>query len=231
MQELAALLRQETHTLHKRVESSAFMKALLGGQVAKSAYVLLLRNLEPIYAELEEGLTRHASAPGIAPIAMQALFRLPNLHRDLQFLHGALWFEELPQLGACSAYVNHLQAIQIHSPERLMAHAYVRYLGDLSGGQMLRHIVVRSLKLTDANNGVDFYNFGESHDVAALVKTFRLGLNQIGAAADGHTGALVEEALVAFELHVNLFHDLARACGLLPTQIQNETSIKSPQER
>jgi heme oxygenase (biliverdin-producing, ferredoxin) len=229
MQELAALLRKETHTLHKRVESSAFMKALLSSQLGKSAYVLLLRNLEPIYGALEEGLTRHASAPGILPIEMQPLFRRPSLHRDLQFLHGISWFEELPQLGACSAYVDHLQAIQVHTPERLTAHAYVRYLGDLSGGQMLRQIVVRSLKLTDADNGVDFYNFGESHVVAALALKFRQGLDQIGAAGDGQTGALLEEAQLAFELHLDLFNDLARGCGLLPTQRQNEPSINSPQ--
>ena len=211
MHDLAALLRKETHTIHRRVESGVFMTALLKGEIEKSAYVLFLRNLEPIYEALERGLVFHADAPGISPIIVQSLFRLPSLHRDLAFLHGADWRIEVPQLDACSAYVDHLNAIQSTVPARLGAHAYVRYLGDLSGGQMLRKIVSQSLNLGDQNEGVNFYNFGEPPEVVRLVQRFRAGLNLIGEPANTE---LADEAVTAFELHIGLFDDLALISGL-----------------
>jgi heme oxygenase (biliverdin-producing, ferredoxin) len=228
MQELAALLRQETHTLHRQVESGAFMMAMLRGQLEKPAYVLFLRNLEPIYQALEQGLIRHANAPGVSPILMQPLFRLPSLHRDLAFLHGASWRSALPQLTACSVYVDHLHAIQDRAPERLAAHAYVRYLGDLSGGQMLRQIILQSLKLADSNWGVDFYNFGEPHEVAQWGQNFRSGLNVIGEAGEVSKRALLDEALLAFELHIDLFDDLALSCGLELDQSRHGAEGSNP---
>ncbi len=220
MQEFASLLRKETHTLHRQVESGTFMTALLKGQLDKSSYVLFLRNLEPIYAQLEQCLNQHANAPGISPILMRPLFRLPSLHRDLEFLHGACWRTDVEQLAACSTYVDRLCAIRVFAPDRLTAHAYVRYLGDLSGGQMLQKIVSQSLKLTDHNNGVNFYNFGQPDEVMELVQSFRTGLNLIGESGETRRNDLVDEALIAFSLHVSLFNDLALCCGLSNTLLQ-----------
>ncbi len=220
MQPLAALLRDETHSIHRRVENSAFMAALLSGKLEKSAYVLLLRNLEPIYAALEWGLMRHADAPTLSLVLIRPLFRLSSLHRDLEFLQGASWRSDLPLVAAGCAYVNHLRSIEGHAPDRLAAHAYVRYLGDLRGGQMLRKVVVDSLKLPDHSKGVDFYHFGEPLQVAALVAQFRAGLNLIEGTENGYVAkrGLLDEAQFAFELHLRLFDDLAITCGLLPNQ-------------
>jgi heme oxygenase len=43
--------------------------------------------------------------------------------------------------------VARLQEISETNPALLVAHAYVRYMGDLSGGQSLRHIVRSALDL------------------------------------------------------------------------------------
>jgi heme oxygenase (biliverdin-producing, ferredoxin) len=218
MQELASRLRKETYNAHRSVERSPFMSALLLGQLERSAYVLFLRNLEPIYEALELGLMRHANKPFISLILKQPLLRLSSLHRDLEFFQGSSWRCDLPIVGACSAYVNHLCTLQDKMPQLLIAHAYVRYLGDLSGGQMLQKIVVRSLQLPDTDKGIDFYNFGDPYQVAALLSEFRTGLNLIEEVGTG-TGEkidLVSEARFAFELHIQLFDDLAHICGILP---------------
>lgn len=210
--ELAALLRAETQASHRKVESSVFMAALMGGRLEKPAYTLLLRNLEPIYFELEAGLLRHAAHAGIRPLFHTSLRRLKALHRDLEILHGQSWREELQLVAACSVYVARLQYLQNFAPELLVAHAYVRYLGDLSGGQQLAGIVVRSLGLPvheGGNFGVDFYNFGQPDEVLQLSKAFRTGLDTL--ACDG----IPAEAKLAFELHGDLFEELARRCGLV----------------
>ena len=187
------------------------MTELLGGRLSKPAYTLMLRNLEPIYLELEAGFLRHAANPGVLPLFDPALFRLQALHQDLEKLHGNSWREELELLDGSTAYVARLRHLTEFQPELLAAHAYVRYLGDLSGGQMLAGIVARSLGLLaqdGANGGTDFYNFGGLDKVVALAQAFRSGLATL--ADDG----IAAEARLAFEMHGQLFEDLANCCGL-----------------
>lgn len=209
--ELAARLRAETHALHRQVECSIFVAELLGGRLDKAAYSLMLRNLEPIYFELEAGLLRHAASAHIRPVFHPPLFRLQALHRDLERLHGESWGDELELVNGCAAYVARLRHLIEFEPELLAAHAYVRYLGDLSGGQMLGQIVARSLGLRGnegGNRGTDFYDFGGTDEVLRLSQVFRSGLAAL--TAEG----IVEEARLAFEMHSRLFEDLAKCCGL-----------------
>ena len=53
---LADALRQGTHSLHTEVERSTFMRTLLRGQMERTSYCLLLRNLHALYAALEAAL-------------------------------------------------------------------------------------------------------------------------------------------------------------------------------
>ena len=192
------------------------MATLLGGRIDKYSYVLLLRNLEPIYSELEAGLTQYAGQAGIAPIYFPAMFRLHSLHRDLKSLHGPSWAGDIALLPGSTEYVKRLKAVQSSNPELLAAHAYVRYLGDLSGGQMLQKIISRSLQLAPQQGGTDFYNFGDPVEVAKLSQAFRAGLKAIGS--DG----VLAEAKLAFEMHGHLFDGLADACGL------SQADLKTP---
>ena len=233
-------LRSETRALHTAAERSRFMNALLRGRMQRPAYCALLRNLQAIYAALEPALAAHAAhaviAPLLAPAAWQALWRRAALAADLQQLHGADWAESIALQPAAVRYVERLHELDARQPELLLAHAYVRYLGDLSGGQMLGRIVsasvVASLPVnmtvtaaatagTTGTAGIAFYDFGDAAQTLALTQALRAGLGTVvvdAATAD----ALVGEARLAFELHSALFDELARACGLgeaTPTEV------------
>lgn len=218
---LAERLRQDTRTLHTEVERSDFMRALLRGQMARAPYCLLLRNLHALYLSLEAALTANDNNPQVAAICMPALFRTRALERDLDFLHGPSWRSRLEVTPACQDYLRHLQDVAMVRPERLVAHAYVRYLGDLSGGQQLKHIVARSLQLAPGC-GVDFYDFGDSLQTAALTQTFRAGL--AGMQVDARqVDEIVAEAQEAFGRHNTLFRQLAQGSRLSPGE-----PLKSP---
>ncbi len=204
---LAGRLRAETQTLHTQVERSPFMAALIKGRMGLQGYSLLLRNLYPVYAELEAGLARHARLPALAPLYQPRLFRAQAIARDLQALCGAGWEAGLAVLAPAERYRQRLHELARSRPALLGAHAYVRYLGDLSGGQLLSGIVARSLQLPPGQ-GLSFYDFGDQAQVAALAAAFRAGLDAVAADEDA-AQALVDEAKAAFELHAQLFEALA----------------------
>jgi heme oxygenase len=210
---LSERLRAETRDLHTAAERAGIMPALLRGALEREAYALLLRNLHALYAALESALTHHAVHVAVAPVVFPALFRQAALAADLATLHGPGWADELPLQAAAQRYVARLHQLDQQQPALLVAHAYVRYLGDLSGGQMLRKIVARSFRLT-GNEGSRFYDFGVAATVQSHLHAFRAGLTALAADAHG-IDALVAEARWAFGLHAELFVELA---AITPSQ-------------
>lgn len=203
---LARQLKAATSALHRQVERSAFMSRLLRGDFERRHYVQLLHNLQALYAALEQALQRHAQHPAVAPVLLPPLWRSPALARDLQALHrGAL----PPLAEATRGYVARLQALERTDPALLVAHAYVRYLGDLNGGQAIRRIVVRVLALA-GDEGTRFYDFGGGDAAQRLSQRFRAGLDAL-AAHWPDPRPLADEAVGAFERHRRLFDELAAA--------------------
>jgi len=194
---LSARLRQATAALHREVESSALIAQLLRGKLERSDYCALLRNLHPIYAALEARLPGATLPDGITD---PRLARLPALEADLDALHGADW-RALPVTDAALAYQAHLLALD---DARLVAHAYVRYLGDLAGGQMLGRIVEKTYGAVAA-----FYRFPEP-GAAELAARFRSALDTLEL-PEVTMQAIADEACAGFARHGALFADLQRA--------------------
>ncbi len=206
---LAQRLRDGTRTLHVDAERSAFMSVLLRGRMERAAYAALLRNLHAIYDAMEPALARHAAHAALAPLDLAALARLSSLRDDLVRIAD-------PSDATSEArpttlrYVARLRELDADRPELLLAHAYVRYLGDLSGGQLLRGIVARSPGLAP-HAGTAFYEFGEAVPASALAANFRAGLER---AVVDDPEAVVAEAQLAFRWHRELFDELAHGFGL-----------------
>lgn len=206
---LARSLKLATQTLHAQVEQSPPIRALIGGQISRSAYCALLRNLYEIYVALEAALSRHALHPLIAPVFSPPLFRANVLAADLFDLHGEGWMVELEVARSTLIYVERLSEIESMSPELLVAHAYVRYLGDLSGGQLLKLAVQQNHALSPQHSA-RFFDFGSAQEIVKMTHEFRTGLDAI--ASDGGSDCkIVAEAQLAFALHARLFEELACA--------------------
>jgi heme oxygenase len=201
----AERLRADTRGLHAAVERAGIMPKLLRGELDRCGYCRLLRNLHDIYRSLEPALLRHAAQPAVAPVVLPELFRADPLDDDMVTLHGSAW-PGLPSMPATRIYVDRLRQIARDDPPLLVAHAYVRYLGDLSGGRIVRKIVAESLCL-DGGNGLRFYDFGGDERAASLAERLRRGIDD--ACARAPLDAIVAEAQQAFRLHARLFEELA----------------------
>lgn len=203
---LASSLKQETADLHAQAERAGVIEALIHGRISREQYCLLLRNLFVIYESLEHGLSRLRGHQCLAPFDFPALFRVTSLSDDLVKLHGASWSEQLVVCSAAAAYQERLEVVQEISAEQLLAHAYVRYLGDLSGGQMLRKIVAQALQLSPGE-GVSFYEFGTPAEVAGHLRDFKSALGQL-ALTDMQQREVIEEAKWAFVSHIEIANQL-----------------------
>lgn len=213
MAELPSLpehLKNGTRDLHARAERTGAMRLLLGGALRRERYCALLRALHTIYEGLEVALAQHALHPLLEPVCLPGLARTESLAADLHALHGAGWRQDLAVPWAAQRYARRLRLLARWQPPLLAAHAYVRYLGDLHGGQVLRTLVARAYAL-ETGTGTSFYAFGDGAATLALIRDFRRGLGEIGDRQPAAADRLVREARQAFEAHCRLFEELAPA--------------------
>lgn len=198
---LAERLKSATAELHRRAERSAFMSALLSGHLSRERYLALLHNLHALYGELEAQLRAWPASP------FRVLDRGAAIEFDLAQLDPARGTRPRGRLTvAMAGYIERLHAQAGGAPHRLAAHAYVRYLGDLHGGQVLRGCVRRLFALPD-DRGLGFYCFGDEAATADLRADFRRRLASMtlsGPQAD----EVVAEARWAYEAHARLFDEL-----------------------
>lgn len=204
--ELSTQLRQASQDLHSVAEKTGLMADLLHGKLSRRDYTVWLQNLQAIYAALEDGLVQLPKQP---EFDFKPLLRSSSIAQDLA------WLQPVSDLALCEAtlrYVARLKELSASGSLLLLAHAYVRYLGDLHGGQLLRRCVVRLLG-TDGVQGLNFYDFGTPERVAELIQNFRAGLNRLSLNATD-SAALAQEARLGFALHIDLFGQLPHASGV-----------------
>ncbi len=198
---LAAALNERTRVLHLQAERSGFVQEMLRGRASRGGYMLYLRNLLPAYGALEQGLERHRLTPGLGALAERALYRQQSLEADLAGLAGPRWHEGVPMLPEGERYARRVEAAAQGAGTRLIGHAYTRYLGDLSGGQILSRLLAKSLALGSAT--LAFYDFPGISDVEAFKADYR---DRLDAAADefADVDGLLDEAAMAFQLNIDL---------------------------
>lgn len=196
---LADLMRLETQALHEQAERTGFVGELLAGRATRYGYAVYLRNLLPAYQALERGLELHREVPGVGDLARPALYRAPALVSDLRTLHGPDWPESLPLLPVGERYGTRIEQAALRSPSALIAHAYVRYLGDLSGGRILYKLLARTMRLEAS--ALAFYSFPQVDDPERAKRELRSTLDAAGRLV-AEQAPVVHEAISAFRLNI-----------------------------
>lgn len=207
--DLAARLREGTQQAHTAAENSAFMKCFLKGIVEIQPLRKLLADLYFVYSALEEELAKHADHPIVGLIQFPELNRQAALEEDLTFYYGQNWWEQIRISPAAQTYVSRIYEVSNSEPALLVAHAYVRYMGDLSGGQGLKSIIRSALNLP-ADRGTSLHEFKALPTVEARRNfkfTYRDRLNELPV-DEALAEQIVNEAILAFSLNRDIFHEL-----------------------
>ncbi|MFB2938757.1 heme oxygenase (biliverdin-producing) [Aerosakkonemataceae cyanobacterium BLCC-F154] len=207
--DLATQLREGTKQSHTMAENTAFMKCFLKGIVEWEPFRKLTADLYFLYSTMEAEIRRHKDHPIVGPMYFPELEREQKLAQDLEFYYGENWRNEIVASEEGKKYVARIQEISNNNPALLIAHSYVRYMGDLSGGQSLRNIVRSALTLPP-DRGTGLHEFDDIPTVEArraFKGRYRDVLNSLPV-DDTLAQQIVDEANYAFEMNRNVFHEL-----------------------
>ncbi|WP_019067281.1 heme oxygenase (biliverdin-producing) [Streptomyces hokutonensis] len=207
MDSFSTVIRTASHEQHVEAETSTFMSDLLGGRLGVDAYARYTEQLWFVYGALETGTGRLAADPVTGPFIRAELFRLPALERDLEHLRGADWRTGLTALPATQAYADRVRECAESWPAGYIAHHYTRYLGDLSGGQIIRDKAERTWGFSRKGDGVRFYVFEGIGNPAAFKRGYRELLDGIRV-DDLEKQRIVAECKRAFALNTGVFRAL-----------------------
>ena len=144
---LAIKLRTGTQKSHTAAENVGFMKCFLKGVVDRGCFAKFLVNLYYVYSQLEAEIEKHQDHAIVGSIYFPELNRQAALEKDMEFYYGKDWRSHVKISPAAQNYIARIQEVSATAPELLIGHAYTRYMGDLSGGQMLQKIAQSVLKL------------------------------------------------------------------------------------
>ncbi|MFC8362776.1 heme oxygenase (biliverdin-producing) [Streptomyces griseorubiginosus] len=207
MDSFSTLIRTASHEQHVEAETSTFMSDLLGGRLGVQAYARYTEQLWFVYEALETGTEGLASDPVAGAFIRPELFRLRALERDLAHLRGPRWRAGLSALPATRAYADRVRECADTWPAGYVAHHYTRYLGDLSGGQIIRDRAERTWGFEKKGDGVRFYVFEEIPNPAAFKRGYRALLDAVRA-DDLEKQRVVAECKKAFALNTAVFRAL-----------------------
>jgi heme oxygenase len=145
-----ATLKEQTYEKHKEAEAQPFIKEIFQKKVSKHKYAEYLYQLYLIYHAMEN----------IAGPKLGAYEGIPGLYRSKAI------FEDFQELAvpdktytikeSTLKYIQYIMDITEHND--LLAHMYVRYLGDLNGGQIFAKLIPGSGTMFQFENKEELTN-------------------------------------------------------------------------
>ncbi|UEA48395.1 biliverdin-producing heme oxygenase [Mycobacteroides abscessus] len=197
---LSLAMRDGSRAEHDAAEQSPFISELLAGRVNTDGYVDYLIRLQMIYTAIEDAVRAHREDPLVAAVYDPALERHRALAADLE--HWAPGTRRQVNSAAAQAYQDRIARADWTGA--LVAHHYVRYLGDLSGGQAIGRMLDRAFGLGGA--GLSFYDFPMRPK--PYKDAYRARLDELGLSSRENV-RIVDEVKIAFGLNQAVFDELS----------------------
>ncbi|EPB82257.1 hypothetical protein HMPREF1544_11021 [Mucor circinelloides 1006PhL] len=217
--QLAMAMKEGTKVVHSAAENSVFTKRFMSGTISTDEYGRYINSLYFVYKTMEDLLAQHKENPLIKLVYFPyELTRGKSLIKDLEYYYGKDRVAEITDFKnvtpAVKTYINALKDAAEKNPALLIAHSYSRYLGDLSGGQILakrlkKHVLKRDV--TDASwdsyHGLEFYNFDHIRNHNEFKNLYRQRLDE-SPVTQYVKDLIVAEAIYSFELNIALFDEI-----------------------
>lgn len=172
------ILKDATWDKHREIEKLPLIQVMFDGKFNEVMYADYLYELKHIYKKIEDLSDKHNITDG-----MPDLNRYDAICKDIAELN--ITFDR-DLMQSTVEYLEHLDHLSNTNPKLLMAHVYVRHMGDLFGGKLMAKVVPGSGFM---------YQFA---DRAGLIKAFKEKL----------TVDLADEANNGFDHFMKIFTEL-----------------------
>lgn len=204
-------IRTATWGDHSDSEGSSVMEDIMRMRATREEYTELVVQHFYMYEALEEAARALVGDPRYAALHPEAVVRERALEEDLEFLVGENWRQTIKPVPATVAYAARIREVAADGwLPGVIAHHYTRYLGDLSGGQMIAKRVKKQFGYERA--GIAFYDFTELGDHAEFKQGYRAVLNELGATLDEtEQQRMVDEVRAAYRFNSQVFVEMKQA--------------------
>jgi heme oxygenase len=200
----ARALRDATLDVHRQTEAEPFIADLMAGRRSAADFARMTGQLRSVYGALEPAVTAMRSGGRLTDLLDPRLDRLSAIDHDLHALANGDATALTAPLASTSAYADRLREIS-GTPPRLLAHHYVRYLGDLSGGQIIASLMRRHYGI-DAD-ALTFYAFDGLPSKGGFKTTYRRHLDDV-LDDPGFYAEMLDETHLAYEANRRVFAEL-----------------------
>jgi len=200
-------IKEGTKKSHSAAENTKFVASFLKGVLDPEEYRKLITNFWYVYETMEERI-QETNDPFVNEIKKWnvLLFRTAFIQRDLRYYYGPMWREKQIPTEACNKYCYRINEVFNDNPYLLIAHHYTRYIGDLSGGQILKGIAKKALNPPEGE-GLHFYDFPRIEDAKEFKTEYRSTLDNLNLSRE-QKDALIEESNYAFKLNMDMFNEM-----------------------
>ncbi|HEY7859720.1 MAG TPA: biliverdin-producing heme oxygenase [Candidatus Nanopelagicales bacterium] len=207
-EKFSSAMKRATWQDHTAAEYTAYMQALLDGRLIRDDYADMVAQHYFAYQVIEAAAEKLKNDPIAGKFVSDGLSRVPALEEDLAFLLGADWCDKIEPNEGTKQYVARLHEVCFDWPGGFVAHHYTRYLGDLSGGQVIRAAAERAYDLPD-KRGVQFYVFPKIPDKKAFKIAYRDALDQAHW-DDAERARIIDEVIKAYHLNTQVLVECGR---------------------
>jgi heme oxygenase len=174
-----SILRDYTNDKHRAAEGTAFVQYMLHGTITPEHYAEYLKQMYVIYSNIE-----YFGEISLLFQDLPDIKRADRMRQDLEELGHTVAEKGLPSVERWRQRI--VDLYYSGRKDQILAHVYVRHMGDLYGGKVIAKRVPGSGRS---------YEF---EDRPGLIKALDAKLSM----------EILDEALVAFDLAIDVFNEL-----------------------
>lgn len=205
---LSVALREETANAHREAEHSSFMNQLLAGDLDADAIIALQQQMLHVYTTLERAVELLSDDPRVAAIGDPALSRVQRLRADLAALGAEA--DVAPSAATLRYILTVDKAANEADAASIIAHHYVRYLGDLAGGQVIARKMEQLYGVP--RSALTFYDFSDIGAIKPYRDRYREALDSLELTEEEREHML-SAAAEAFRFNIDVFRAVGERVG------------------